>query len=91
MISCGNTSLTSVEFTWSTEPGVDSFQVVVDGGVPFFQDSTTLTISGLGDGVQVDIEVIAFGSGPCGNSDPGTATCSSDPCPRLVRHARLLW
>ncbi|MTB53277.1 gliding motility-associated C-terminal domain-containing protein [Lewinella sp. W8] len=84
MVECGITSLTSVEFTWETEPGVDSFQIVVDGQPPFFQDSTTLTISGLGDGVDVEIEVIALGSGPCGNSEPGMATCSSDPCPAIT-------
>ncbi|MTB53276.1 PKD domain-containing protein [Lewinella sp. W8] len=83
-ISCGQTSLTSVEFIWDDQVGVDSFQVRVDGGMPFFQDSTRLVVSGLSDGVTVNIEVIAFGSSTCGNSEPGEEDCSSDPCPTIV-------
>jgi len=70
-----------VEFNWTTEAGVDSFQVTVNGGAAFFQDSTNLVVDGLNEGESVDIEVVAFGNGACGNSLPEAASCEAESCP----------
>lgn len=80
-VNCIANTLTSVEFAWDTQPGVDSFRIILDGQAQFFQDSTNLVISGLNPGVNVNLEVIALGNGPCGNSAPGMSMCASDTCP----------
>ncbi|WP_273443998.1 gliding motility-associated C-terminal domain-containing protein [Neolewinella agarilytica] len=83
-IGCGVSSPTSVEFSWAMEAGVDSFQVSVDGGAPFFQDSTNLFVGGLSQGDVVTITVIAMGSGVCGNSEPATQPCVAGSCPTIT-------
>jgi hypothetical protein len=65
VISCGNSSFTSVEFNWATETGVDSFMVTVNGGVSFFQDSTSFIQAGLIDGQFVRIIRTAPASQRC--------------------------
>lgn len=84
VITCGASTFSSVEFIWNTEAGVDNFEVTINGGIPFFQDSTSLIISGLSATEEVNIEVIAFGSGACGNSLVGTGNCQTDSCPVIT-------
>ena len=84
VIGCGIASYTSVEFNWNTEAGVDSFQVSINGGTPFFQDSTNFFVGGLSDGELVNIQVIAFGSGACGNSPMGMEDCETESCPTIT-------
>ncbi|MEM6395780.1 MAG: PKD domain-containing protein [Bacteroidota bacterium] len=83
-ISCIGADLDEVTFGWDAVAGADSFQVTVTpGGSTFFQDSLSLTIGGLNEGDDVTIEVIAFGSGVCGNSEVGMQTCTASSCPPL--------
>lgn len=84
VIGCGIASLTSVEFGWTAIPGATGYLVTVDNGTPFTQDSTNLIVEGLNQGDFVDIEVIALGNGPCGDSEPGTQTCEAGSCPTIT-------
>lgn len=84
VIGCGIASLTSVEFGWPAIPGATGYLVSVDNGIPFTQDSTNLIVDGLNQGDLVDIVVIALGSGPCGDSEPGIRTCEAGSCPTIT-------
>lgn len=83
-ITCGDDSFTSVEFLWNTEARVDSFEVSINGGIAFFQDSASLVVDGLNDGEIVNIQVTALSSQACGNSLPGTENCQSESCPAII-------
>ncbi len=84
IISCRNSSFTSVEFIWDTEVGINSFMVSVNGGTPFVQDSTTFFQGGLNEGETISIEVVALGTGSCGNSPVGIGSCETDSCPTIT-------
>jgi len=84
IISCRNSSFTSVEFNWDTEVGINSFMVSVNGGTPFVQDSTTFFQGGLNEGETISIEVVALGTGSCGNSPVGIGSCETDSCPTIT-------
>jgi hypothetical protein len=83
VITCLDDQMESVLFSWPDQPAVDSFQVIVNGGAPFFQDSTTLFVGGLSVNETVTIEVLPVGNTPC-PIDPGSGSCTTQACPALV-------
>ncbi len=78
-ITCATTS-TSIAFSWPPVPGAADYQVNGPAGQ---LDGTTYTISGLAPGDEVTIEVVAIGTGACGNS-AAMATCIAQDCPPLT-------
>ncbi|MEL7377300.1 MAG: PKD domain-containing protein, partial [Bacteroidota bacterium] len=83
--SCVSVDLDQVTFGWDPVVGADSFQVtILPAGITFFQDSLTYFVGGLMEGESVTIQVIAFGSGVCGNSAIGSITCEAATCPPLT-------
>jgi len=83
VVTCDTVTMESVTFTWTTQADVDSFMVSVDGGAPFFQDSTTLMVTGLSVNQSVNIEVTPLSVPPCPPATAGTATCIPVACPSL--------
>lgn len=83
-VTCGADPV-SVTFNWDPIPGVTQYLISINGGpfVPF--DQTTYIITGLSQGdPPVEIRVIAVNSGPCGNSDAGSASCAPKPCEDII-------
>jgi hypothetical protein len=83
VIVCLDDQMESVLFSWDDQAAVDSFQIVVNGGAPFFQDSTTLFVGGLSVNETVTIEVLPIGNTPC-TVLPGSGFCTTQACPALV-------
>ncbi|MFK8165512.1 MAG: PKD domain-containing protein [Lewinella sp.] len=83
IITCLDDQMESVLFSWDDQPAVDSFQVIVNGGAPFFQDSTTLFVDGLSVNEMVTIEVLPIGNTPCVVL-PGSGSCTTQACPALM-------
>lgn len=85
VIGCGASSFTSVEFGWDPIPGATGYEVSVDGGTPFTQDSTNLLIDGLNQGDLVSITVAALGNGACGNGSTSLPReCEVGSCPTII-------
>ncbi len=82
VINC-NTSINEITFTWSDVPGADSYTVSVIGPQSGTQNGNSFTVSGLSPQESVTIEVIAVGSGPCGNSS-AQQTCVAEDCPDVM-------
>ncbi|MEM8906600.1 MAG: gliding motility-associated C-terminal domain-containing protein [Bacteroidota bacterium] len=76
-INCSSTT-ESITFSWAPVAGATTYLV---NGVA--QIGTDFTITGLTAGDQETIEVIAVGSGPCGNS-MAVQTCEANACPTVV-------
>ena len=76
---------TSITFSWGNVPGAVSYNVNLLSGPPgiFDANANTYTVSNIGTGVEVEIEVVANGSPSC---DPSrtTITCESGACPSDV-------
>jgi hypothetical protein len=84
VISCTPTT-TSVTFSWDPVPGATDYQVnVLSGPIGTYDgNALTYTVNGLMAGDMVDIEVVAIGPAPCGNSST-TASCTANTCPTDV-------
>jgi len=82
-ITCGNTTTTSIEFTWPSVPGATSYTVSTTTGQIGTQTSpTTYLVSGLNASEQVCVNVTAIS----GNACPSTTAqfcCTSLPCPGI--------
>ncbi len=86
-VNCGNTTTSSIQFTWDSIAGAAGYSVSINGGPPVSPSSgnngTTHLLSGLSSGDSASIEVTALGHAPCGNSLPSSihkcyaVTCSA--------------
>jgi gliding motility-associated-like protein len=61
-------------------PGASSYTVNLLAGPAGTQSGNTYTVTGLNPGDQVSIEVVANGTGACGNSS-AQQTCTAENCP----------
>jgi len=80
VITCGTATTTSVTFNWGAVAGAASYNVNVITGQTGTLSGTSYTVNNILPGVAVTIEVIAVGSGPCGNSS-AQLTCNAAACP----------
>ena len=76
-ITCSSTT-ESVTFMWDAVPGATGYIV---NNVP--QTELTITIDGLAMNETVNIEVVAVGTGACGNSI-SLSNCTASNCPPLA-------
>jgi gliding motility-associated-like protein len=86
-LNCESTT-TSITFSWPAVPGATDYTVnVIDlpaGADGVFDDGAlTYTVTGLEAGESVEIEVVALGDGPCGNSSQ-TQSCVAEDCPTVM-------
>lgn len=82
VISCTST-LTEITFEWPPVPGATGYTVNVLSGPPGVLNDTAYIVSGLTPGASVQIQVIAFGSGACGQQS-ATYECIAQSCPPRV-------
>ncbi len=87
VINC-SPNTTQIVFSWNDITGATGYQVNVvsaPGGAMTTLDepNRTFTVTGLMAGDNVEIEVIALGDGPCGNSS-NTFTCQAQDCPDIT-------
>lgn len=83
VVTCQQTTSTSIVFSWAAVPGATGYQVVDVDGPTGTLSGTTYTVTGLSPNQSVTINVIAQGNGPCGNS-MGTGTCIAQDCPSVT-------
>lgn len=81
VISCDPTQ-TSVEFFWNVVPGANDYEVFINGVSQGIQTDTSILITGLNPGDNVDIEVFANGNTACGPSS-ATSSCIAQDCPDI--------
>ncbi len=82
-LRCFSTTV-SVVFEWDPVPGATGYLISVNNGTPFTTTDLTYTQAGLTQGDQATIEVIAIGTGVCGNSPAATVTCEAKECPQIT-------
>jgi len=82
VINC-ETTVNSITFTWNPVPGAASYQVNVISGTPGILQDTSYIVTGLSANDEVEIQVVAVGTGPCGNST-ATANCVAQDCPDVI-------
>ncbi|MGZ3894925.1 MAG: PKD domain-containing protein, partial [Bacteroidia bacterium] len=88
-VNCGNSTNSSIEFSWMAVSGATGYSVSVNGG-PYTSPSSgangiTHTISGLSAGDSATIVVIALGPAPCGNSQPSVIQqCYAKNCSAIT-------
>lgn len=80
VISCGNSTTTSVSFTWDAVPGATTYQVNGPGGEIVDLTARTVEVNGVAQGANVTIEIIAISGNSCPNSS-ATFTCTASNCP----------
>jgi|GEM_PF-2204509 len=80
VILCGEITSFSAEFMWSNVPGAIGFMVNVLSGQNGVQNGNTYLVDGLAPSEEVQIEVVALGAGPCGNSS-SVLSCFAANCP----------
>ncbi len=79
-VECQTTSTSSITFGWQPVAGASDYQVTVLNGPQGVLAGTTYTINNLTPNQEITIQVIAVGTGPCGNSEPGEASCIANNC-----------
>ena len=81
VISCQALNYTSIEFSWPSVAGADSYDVMTSNGTGTLV-GTTYTVTGLMPGDAATVTVTAIGTTPCG---PVTSelSCNTDPCPDI--------
>lgn len=77
---CGNSTLNTLEFTWPAVPNATSYAVNVITGQPGNLAGTTFSLTGLGQGEEVQIQVTANFTGPCGPITSAVISCSTTAC-----------
>lgn len=82
VISCGMTTTTSVEFTWTDVPGATDYTINILTGQSGTPSGNSFLVENLSPGELVTIEIIANSNNPCGNTS-ATFDCSADDCPNL--------
>ncbi|HFA48781.1 MAG TPA: T9SS type B sorting domain-containing protein [Bacteroidetes bacterium] len=79
-INCMTTT-SSIEFSWPPVAGATDYTVnVLVGTGGTSTSATSILFDNLNSGDAVTIEVVANGTGPCGNST-AQATCNANDCP----------
>ena len=86
IVNCGELTTSSVEFIWNDIAGANDYEITIsiNGGTAITSTTsgaTTYTESGLNVNDEVTITVVALGNPPCGNSEAGTAICTTQDCP----------
>ena len=86
VISCGETTISSVEFLWNDITGATDYEITasINGGTAnttTTNGNTNYIENGLNVGDEVTITVIALGLDPCGNSEAATQICIAQSCP----------
>lgn len=86
-ITCGNKTLTSVEFSWGAVLGATSYQVSLDSGTNWIAPSASNGLSHSITGLPVNgfakIWVRALDNNICGPGPASVSTCQAANCPRL--------
>ena len=82
VVNVFDSTQSSITFTWSGPAGT-IYIVTYNSSVVYTGASTTYTITGLNPGQTVSIIVVANGTAPCPNSNPGTGTGSTKGCVAL--------
>ncbi len=88
-VNCYASTDTSITIHWDQVPDAEAYQVRIDGG-SFLTPSSGETglfhqLDGLSGGESRTFEVMAAGSGPCGNSAVSEpAVCTAVPCDTLT-------
>ncbi len=84
IVNCINPGLDQVTFEWDVNPSAQGYEVVLISGTAGVQSGNTYTVTGLSEGDEVTIEVIALNSGICGNSAPTRLSCQARSCPPIT-------
>ena len=88
VITCADITTSSVTFEWDAVNGAGGYEITYtlpdNSQTTETITETTYTVSGLGVGEDVIISVIVLGNPPCGNSEAGTQTCTTDDCPDIT-------
>ncbi len=79
-VFCLETSTSSITYGWHPVAGAQGYEVTVVDGPQGVLSDTTYTINNLTPNQEITIQVVATGSGACGNSSPGSATCIANNC-----------
>ncbi|PSR11793.1 MAG: hypothetical protein C7N36_14750, partial [Bacteroidetes bacterium] len=87
VINCSPTT-TTIVFSWNAVAGASGYLVNIlsapAGAMGTLDEAArTFTVTGLNATENVEIEVIALNSGPCGNSS-NTFTCQAQDCPPIM-------
>ena len=83
VITCANTTSSSVTFAWSDVPNATGYTANVISGPAGTQSGNTYTVSGLAPGASVSIQVSALSGNACPNAS-ATFTCSAIACPPVT-------
>ncbi len=88
-VNCGNTTTSSIQFSWNSIANATGYKVSVNGGALITPSSgnngTTHLLTGLSSGDSATIVVTALGSAPCGNSLPSDIqTCYAVTCTAIT-------
>ncbi len=85
-VSCGTTTITSIQFNWTAVSGADGYEASIDTGKTWFTPSSGATglshdVTGLTGGTRINLRVRAIQtSGKCSKGDAGVTTCQSTGC-----------
>ena len=80
VVTCTNTTSTSVTFSWLPVTGASGYQVNVISGPQGTLDGTTYSVTGLSPGQQVTVQVTANSGTVCPDAST-TITCVATSCP----------
>ncbi len=87
LVNCSESTVNSVRFEWAEIVGNSDYQVVytINGqnSREEILSEANILIEDLLEGDRVDVEVIALGDAPCGNSLVVTAMCETLACPTV--------
>lgn len=82
VISCSDSDLNSVTFTWNEVDGATGYQL--GDGTILPAGTTTFTVNGVLPGQDTTITLTALSDASCGNGTPTTSPpCTADDCPVL--------
>ena len=71
-----------ISFTWTSIPGVEAYEIYVNGTLVSTQMTTSYLVDGLNPNEDVDFEVVAINGGRCPSKSFSTA-CTTSNCPPI--------
>ena len=82
VVTCGESSTTSVTFNWGEVAGAREFRIRAGSGEPtdLPADVTTFSVEGLNPGEAVTLSVQTIGTEPCADGPIVTLTCAAAAC-----------
>ena len=85
IITCGESTTSSVTFNWEAVSGAVQYEINIDGSFTENVDASilTYTVEGLSPGQEVDISIVAVGEAVCGESEVATQICQTLLCPDI--------